>query len=328
MDTSAQTLDRRGIISFIMIAYGLAWLVASPLWLSGQGLKHPLASVLLITMMATPSVAVLIVTRWISRPAEGLRAATGLRLGRGRYWYLYWLFGWFGITLLALAAPFVGALFGFYQLDLVNFSGFRALLESAGAGAALDQLPIQTIVLAQLASLPLAPLINAVFSFGEEWGWRGYLLPRLLPLGQWPALIISGVIWGLWHAPVILLGYNYPNHMDIGWLLMVGMCVVWGMLFSWTRLATGSVWPAVLAHGGLNGTAGVVVLFGQANVPFDSALVGVTGITGWILPLLLVALLGITGRLPVRPLPDSLPAVNTTDVLAPVPADLGTGSPH
>ncbi len=296
------SLDLRGLLSFILLAYGLAWLVASPLWLSGQGLAHPFAGVVLPLMMFTPALATLIVTRLISRPAEGVLTATGLRLGRG--WGWYWLFAWVGISLMVLANPFIGAIFGLYTLDLAELSGFRAMLEAAGAGQVLEQVPIQTILLAQLAMLPLAPVLNALPSFGEEWGWRGYLLPRLLPLGQWPALILSGAIWGLWHAPLILLGYNYPTHLASGWLIMVAMCIVWGILFGWTRLATGSVWPAVLAHGALNGSAGLVHALFMQGTSFDTALVGVTGVTGWILPLLIIGLLVLLGRLPVKDAPD------------------------
>jgi membrane protease YdiL (CAAX protease family) len=273
--------------------------------------------------MYTPTLATLIVTRFISPPPEGLRAATGLRLGKGRGWGWHWLFAWVGVALLCVAAPFVGALFGLFQLDLATFSGYRSLLERAGAGAALEQMPIQALVATQLASLLIAPLINAPFTFGEEWGWRGYLLPRLLPLGQWPALLISGVIWGLWHAPIILLGYNYPNHLATGWLLMVGFCVVWGVIFGWSRLATGSVWPAVLGHAALNGAGGVTALFFREGTSFDPALAGVTGVTGLLLPLLVILLLVVTRRLPVRDAPDAAlvaakePELHTPAVEAP-----------
>src|SRR5436305_814196 len=77
-----------------------------------------------------------------------------------------------------------------------------------------------------MISFPLQALLLTPLAFGEQWGWRGYLLPRLLPLGQWPALLLSGAIWGLWHAPVILLGYNYPQHPILGVLVMVGTCAV------------------------------------------------------------------------------------------------------
>jgi membrane protease YdiL (CAAX protease family) len=278
----------------------MAWLAVSPLWVSSAGLAHPWARALMALMMLTPALATLIVVRLVSRPAEGIRTATGLRLGKGRRWGWYWLLAWTVPALLAIAAPFVGALFGLFPLDVRAFSGFREVLESSGAGAALEQVPIQVIIAGQLVSILLAPALNALFMFGEEWGWRGYLLPQLLPLGQWPALLISGVIWGLWHAPVILLGYNYPQHPQLGVLLMIGFCIIMGILFGWTRLATGSVWPAVIAHGALNGAAGAPVLFMQAGGTYNSALVGITGITGWILPLALIGLLVLLGRLPVR----------------------------
>ena len=50
--------------------------------------------------------------------------------------------------------------------------------------------------LIQFGSLLIAPGINAIFAFGEEWGWRGFLLPKLLPLGQWPALLLAGISVG------------------------------------------------------------------------------------------------------------------------------------
>lgn len=305
MNTATQRIDRKGVLSFILIAYGLAWLCVSPLWLSGQGLRHPLAVPLMTAMMFAPAIAALVVTRFISRPAGTLREALGIRLGKGRRWGWYWLFAWLAVPALVLAAPFVGAALGLIQLDLAAFSGFRALLEQAGAGATLEQLPIPALILIQLASgVLIAPLVNAIPTLGEELGWRGYLLPQLLPLGQWPALLLSGAIWGLWHAPVILLGYNYPQHPQLGVLLMVGFCMVWGVLFGWLRLATGSVWPAVLAHGALNGMAGATVLFLRADTSYDAALAGATGLSAWLLPLLLIGLLAATRRLPVGNAPD------------------------
>jgi membrane protease YdiL (CAAX protease family) len=290
-------LDTRGLAWFIALAYAGAWLVVSPLWLSGRGLETPFARVIITAMMFTPALATLLVVRWLS-PLPDVTRATGLVLGRpGARWWPYWLFGWLAIPLLVIAAPFVGALFGLYPLDLAHFSGYRALLERTPGGAtALGQLPIGVLVLLQLVGILWAPILNAVFAFGEEWGWRGYLLPRLLPLGRWPALVLSGVIWGLWHAPVILLGYNYPLHPRLGVLIMVGFCVVMGVLFGWTRLATGSIWPAVIAHGALNGAAGVIALFPRAGAHIDTAQVGITGWTGWLLPLACIAVIAVASR--------------------------------
>ena len=54
------------------------------------------------------------------------------------------------------------------------------------------------------------PLMGLVQCLGEEAGWRGYLLPKLLEfMKPWKAVLLTGVIWGLWHAPVIACGFNY-----------------------------------------------------------------------------------------------------------------------
>jgi uncharacterized protein len=298
-------LDRKGLTWFLILAFGISWALALPLWLSGQGLQHPLAFMNLIAFMMGPAIATFVVVRWISRP-QNVRRTTGLRFGaKGSRWGLYWLFAWVGLPLFILAAPFVGALLGLYPLDIVEFSGFREVLEQAGAAATLDLLPIQILVAVQLAqAILISPLVNGAFTFGEEWGWRGYLLPKLLPLGQWPALIVSGAIWGLWHAPIIALGYNYPTNPTLGVFLMVIFCVIFGIILGWTRLATGSVWPAVIGHGALNGLAAMSLLMHRAGTEIDPAVVGITGWTGWILPVLFIVLLVVTRQLPVRNPPD------------------------
>jgi membrane protease YdiL (CAAX protease family) len=76
------------------------------------------------------------------------------------------------------------------------------------------------VLLAQ--SLTVGVLVTTVPTFGEEFGWTGYLLPRLLPLGRWRAALLYGVAWGLWHAPVIVGGHNYPGHPVAGVLAMCG----------------------------------------------------------------------------------------------------------
>ncbi len=193
------------------------------------------------------------------------------------------------------------------------------LAQDPAGATAIEQIGIQTLVLIQPGTLLVAPLSNALPAFGEEWGWRGYLLPQLLPLGQWPALLISGVIWGLWHAPLILLGYNYPQYPLSGWLLMIVFCVLLGILLGWTRLATGSVWPAVIGHAAINGAAGMGTLFFAAGSSLDPAVIGVTGWTGWLLMLLIIGLLVLLRQLPVRAAPDVAgpaapqPAAGSTD---------------
>ncbi len=157
-----------------------------------------------------------------------------------------------------------------------------------------------------ILTLPLQALLICWINFGEEYGWRGYLLPQLLPLGQWPALLLSGAIWGFWHTLLILMGFDYPQHRILGVLLITLFGMIVGVILGWTRLATGSVWPAVLGHAAVdaNQVAGGVYVLLPARAQIDTALAGMTGVTGWILPVLFIAFLTVTRRLPVRNPPD------------------------
>lgn len=284
---------------FALVAFAGAWLVCIPLWLTPRHLAVPWAQAVLAGMMYTPALGVLVATRL--RRTPGLARALGLGFGGSfRRCVPYFLFALLAMPALAIAAPFVGALFGVFHADVLHLSGFSQRLAGATAGRALPLSP-WGLAAVQLASIPVAAFVpNGLLAFGEELGWRGFLLPRLLPLGQWPALVIVGVVWGLWHTPVLLLGYNYPLHHRLGVLAMVGFTVVVGVLIGWLRLATGSIWPGVLAHGALNASAGSVALFVRAGTHFDTALAAITGVTGWILPVAVIVLLVALRRLPVR----------------------------
>jgi uncharacterized protein len=89
---------------------------------------------------------------------------------------------------------------------------------------------------------------------GEEIGWRGFLFPSLYKLGPtFAAIVISGIIWGLWHYPAIL-GANYNSGGPV-WLAL--LCFTWmvisgAAIFGWLRIKSRSVWPAAIAHGSHN----------------------------------------------------------------------------
>lgn len=290
--------DVRSIAVFVAIAFVLAWLVALPLWL-GDGLASPLFPLLAVAIMATPAAAALIMVLVVDRPRQKARS-----LGLWPFRPARRLIGYaaLGIVLpiaLALVALPIGAVLGVYPADFVGFSGFEQLVTEAArtAGAGELPIPIGTLVVIQLATLPAAAFINLIPALGEELGWRGWLLPRLMPLGPVPAILISGVVWGLWHAPLILLGYNYPGaHGWLGLAAMVGTCVVFGAIFGWLRLRSDSVWPAALAHAAFNGAGGAYLLFARAGEHVDTLQATVLGWSGWIVPLALVVVLVATGR--------------------------------
>ncbi|TDD06763.1 CPBP family intramembrane metalloprotease [Nonomuraea deserti] len=266
---------------FVVLAFGLSWAAALPLWLGG-GLGSPLLPLLASVMMFTPTAAVLGVWAVTRAPAKDWARRTGLTLGeRGKRTGLIVLAAWLGVPLLAFLAMGLSAAVGLVALDLDRLSLLRAALQARGMEIPGD---LGTVAALQIVvAIVAGPLLNAIPALGEEWGWRGWLLPRLTSAnGMLAGLLLSGAIWGVWHAPLTLLGYNYPSLGSWAALVFIGFCVLAGVLIGWLRLRTGSVWPAVVAHGSLNAVVPPVLLLGDAAAPPNELLVGLTGLVGWV----------------------------------------------
>ncbi|GGC28955.1 abortive infection protein [Brevibacterium sediminis] len=294
---------------FTVTAFGLAWLACLPLWFSEEGIGDP---VLLLAcgsaMMFTPLIASIIASIIQRRRAR----ARGEVLASAPRYFGYWplrsfgrvigmtIAAFFGIMVLVVLGYLVSAAFGWLALDLDGLSGFKAQLETIPG---TDSLPTAAAIAIYLLLMFVSSVANVGVTIGEEFGWRGWLLTSLRPLGTWPALLIIGVVWGLWHSPLILLGYNFgrPDLTGVGF--MVGGCIVVGILFGWLRLRTGSVWPAVFAHAALNGCGAMLLgLFVDAGASTpDPALVAFLGVAGWIVSAVVIAVLVVTGQFRKQP---------------------------
>ncbi|MBR4300497.1 MAG: CPBP family intramembrane metalloprotease, partial [Bacteroidales bacterium] len=114
------------------------------------------------------------------------------------------------------------------------------------------------------------PILNFITCFGEEWGWRGYLLPKMADkMPRIPMLLITGTIWGIWHAPIIAMGHNYGTDYwgfpIVGILMMCVFCIALGTIFSYLCIKTQSCIPAIIAHGAINSFAGAGLFFATTN---------------------------------------------------------------
>ena len=286
-------IERKNIFWFLGITVLLSW----PLFLGTLALGDMDATAKQLTIQALwaiamwgPGIAAILTTLFIAKqPFSSLRLNA---LGPKRFYLWAWLLP---AALTILGGAFT-LLFGIAKLDL-NFTMIHDALSAAPGGA---DVPPMVIVLSQaLLALTLGPVINVLFTMGEELGWRGFLLPRLLPLGQWQAVLLSGVIWGVWHAPVIVQGHNYPGYPILGIFMMIIFCVLLGIIISWLYINTKSPWVAALAHGAVNAIAGLPVLF---LVPgFNVALGGTLAApTAWVGMALFIAWLVWTKRFPVK----------------------------
>jgi len=284
-------IERKPLIWFLAIAFGLAWILfVVPLAFRQSA---PTSTQLIYTLfwslaMWAPGLGALLATRYAAR--ESLRTLNLGRLGEKRAYLWAWLLP----PALAIATGLLTLAFGAGKLDL-QFTMIKQAMASAPGAEAI---PTWMVVAIQSAvALTIGPLINTLFALGEELGWRGFLLPRLLPLGQWRAIALSGAIWGVWHAPAIVQGHNYPGRPVVGIFMMIVFCVLSGAILSWLYLRTRSPWAPALAHGSLNATAGLPILFLSG---VDISIGGtVASLIGWVPLALFVAWLVWTRRLPV-----------------------------
>jgi membrane protease YdiL (CAAX protease family) len=150
-------------------------------------------------------------------------------------------------------------------------------------------------VLSQKLSSGFIQVLWLVFLiFGEEFGWRAYLLPKLMPLGTRKAFLLVGIIWAVFHWPMIFLGFQYGTGYwgapVSGSLLFALIIMSPSVLYSWLTLRTGSVWPATIGHTIHNTFCTLMLLFhmGDANPLIGPEPEGIVGCLGYVLLVLLM----------------------------------------
>jgi uncharacterized protein len=229
------------VILFALLAYGLAWAWSGFFLLPYLGdlltqsttptdmLERLGAGVILPTML-TPLIAALIMRLFVSR--EGVKGSLGLL--RSPIYYL--------AALVAPAVFVTAVVFLTTQAVVIPGGGPVGEFRWSEAGGFVYLM------------LMLSALVVTLFTFGEEYGWRGYLLPRLLPLGEIRASVLLGLIWGLWHVPLLLAGLNYPGVNP--WLAIIVftfVTVTISFAYTWFYVASsGSVLIVAVFHASFN----------------------------------------------------------------------------
>ena len=222
--------------------------------------------------MFTPAIAAFLVRRFITR--EGF-ATVGLRRGPWRPYLVVWI----SVPLLVVGVYGLTLLLGLGRFD-PTLAQLTARMEELARGQPLPQLPPPAILSVAIfaQSLTLGALVTSIFTFGEEFGWTGYLLIRLLPLGRWRAALIYGGFWGLWHAPIIAGGFNYPGYPVLGPVMMCALTIAFALTQTALRLRYDSVFLTSFFHASINAQGlGVVPLL---VVGVSPVLGGITGIVG------------------------------------------------
>jgi membrane protease YdiL (CAAX protease family) len=112
-----------------------------------------------------------------------------------------------------------------------------------------------------LFTLLIQSVLGGILTLGEEFGWRGYLQEKILKrYGLNKGIILVGIIWGYWHLPIILMGYNFPTCPILGALVFMPLgCIFMGIFLGWIYLRSKSIWMPVIAHSSINLMAALLI---------------------------------------------------------------------
>lgn len=183
----------------------------------------------------------------------------------------YYLLAWLSPVVLMMASLLVAWLwpdsfFEYNSLALAHraspFASFSEILQMENFYSHNPVLPGQVLFTGLILGIGTSTLL----AYGEERGWRGFLSLELQPLGFWPSSWLTGFLWGLWHLPLILSGYNFPDHPVLGVPLMAVSCMLmspWIVLL--VKKCNHHPLAAALFHGSLNGVSGLSFLFISNN---------------------------------------------------------------
>jgi uncharacterized protein len=222
------------VILFVVLAYGLGWAWSGIFLLPYLGdlltqsttptdMLERLGAVTTLPTMLTPMIAALIMRIFVTK--EGVKGSLGL-LRSPKYY------------LAALVIPAFFATAVVFIVQLLGLGEFR-----------WSEATWYVYLMLLVIAVPVT-----MFTFGEEYGWRGYLLPRLLPLGEIKASVLLGVIWGVWHLPLLLAGLNYPGvNIFLAIIVFIFATVALSFTYTWFYVASSSsVLVAAVFHASTN----------------------------------------------------------------------------
>lgn len=264
-------------LRFSVIVCVVSWIFAAIMYWGGgihNTTDNPIAYSLFATAYMFFPLICAIVIQIINKEKLG---STGLLKFKIRW---SWLIAWLLPVVIVAATIIVNSLFDGCELKfhMPAIPGMENLSPEDMAKISAMQNPKVVIITTLVSGLFAGITINAIAAFGEEYGWRNYLVNALKGKNFWLACLFIGVIWGIWHFPIILMGHNYPQHNVAGVFMMIAMCLVMTPIELYLVLKAKSVYPAAIFHGTINALAGATMLFISGGNDLINGLAGLAGI--------------------------------------------------
>lgn len=271
MIITLNTVNTKNIAVYTALSFALIWGVTGVFRICGGEYKSPAGTAVASLCMCIPFIVTLIM-QLINR--EKLLSKIGFNWKVNRWWFIGWLLmPLLALMILGINLLMPGVSFSSEGPAVVQMMQQLGKAPGDGSGAAL-------VMALTLASGLFAGIsINALFALGEETGWRGYLHKQFSGKSFLFTAVLTGVIWGFWHAPMILLGHNYPQHPVAGVFMMVVFCVLITPTVQYFRIKSGSVIPAAIIHGTFNAVVNLSLMFIDS---YNDLVSGGSGLAGFI----------------------------------------------
>ena len=279
--------NKNTIWFYLLVVFVLSYLWQLVIYLTG-GIESGLFPILML-FPGIIAIAFMVINK------EDIRI---VRWGLGRWWYILpaliipilfiLVVGWF---LTALNWATLSGRHFLFQNGMVQIKGIPFILGNGAQSIAYFGLNF-------FLSLLIQALLGSLVTIGEEIGWRGYAQEKLISkFGTNGGLILLGVIWGYWHLPIGLMGWNFPNHPFLGALVLTPISTIFlGVYMGWLYLRSRSIWMPTLAHAAWNLCASL--LLNEMIMLRDDLYLQLTILAAWAV-IMGICLLSLNIRKPV-----------------------------
>ena len=201
---------------------------------------------------------------------EPVLKGLGISFKLNRWWWI----GWLLMPVIALAVLGMTLL-----MPGANWTPDSVMMQQAMQSMPEGVGVWGVIGISMLSGLLAGVTLNAIFAFGEEIAWRGFLMKEFKGKKFLTVALWIGIIWGFWHAPLILNGHNYPQHPVAGVFMMVVFCLLIAPMLMYFRVKSGSVIVPAIMHGTFNAVMGISAV---VVTPANDLLYGGPGLAGFI----------------------------------------------
>lgn len=272
---------------FVLITYAISFASVAIFKLAGGNLEDRIAyTIFSVSYMFIPMLTAILVKKFVYH--EKLKELL-ISFKINKWFFVAWglmpllAFGAFAVSILLPDVSYSPEMAGMFK----RFESVLSPEQVEEMRSSLATLPIDPVWIMLIQGLIAGITVNAIAGFGEELGWRGFLVKELSEVSFIKASIIIGIIWGIWHSPLILMGHNYPQHPQFGVLMMIIWCTLLTPIFIFITIKAKSVIAAAILHGTLNATAGLAIIKIDGG---NDLTIGLTGLAGFVV---LVIAIGI-----------------------------------